>query len=39
MVDYNVNVQPILSQYNNTNQVLTPLIPSDSNNSNSMANT
>ena len=29
MVDYNVNVNPLLAQYNNTNSGSVPLIPSD----------
>lgn len=38
MVDYNVNVDPILAEYNNTNQFHLPLIPADDNTMNSLVN-
>ena len=38
MVDYNVNVAPLLAQYNNTNQNHSPLIEADDNTMNSLSN-
>jgi len=38
MVDYNVNVSPLLAYYNNTNNGVTPLIPSDDRKSSSLVN-
>ena len=37
-IDYNVNVTPILAQYNNTNNGVSPLINADDNSMNSLVN-
>lgn len=38
MIDYNVNVVPLLAQYNNTNQNYTPLVNADDSTMNSLVN-